>query len=431
MTRSNPHFLLVGNGPYTNRGCEAIVRGTVIILRRYFGAATLFTVGSFGERQQVLRQAASETDPLITHVPLLPPKWSYAGMYHQFGATFRCGWSVHKSHHLCLPKDPFSLALEVGGDNYSLEYGVPYRFLAMDRHLQRRQIPVVLWGASIGPFDSRPAFEDRILAHLHGLDGVFAREGLTFDYLRKNGLGTRAHHVADPAFVMPPTVPSKQRVGFPLPKDVVGINLSPLFGRFAGYTNSEHWVHCCAATVCRIANETCRDVLLVPHVASASPLNDDFGFLEKVAALATPGTTHTIFCSKASLSAAETKGLMAACCTVFAGARTHSTIGAMSVGVPTLTLAYSRKGIAIPFDVFGSEDYCIDSKNFEPEHVARRICRLIEESAVARSLLARAMPLMREKAYLAGKILTRTFDSNDGVLPVLPRPTGLPVQENR
>ncbi|MGH2713716.1 MAG: hypothetical protein ACRDSN_10900 [Pseudonocardiaceae bacterium] len=29
--------LLVGNGPYLNRGCEAMVRGTAVVLRAAFG----------------------------------------------------------------------------------------------------------------------------------------------------------------------------------------------------------------------------------------------------------------------------------------------------------------------------------------------------------------------------------------------------------
>lgn len=405
VTNSKRHFLLVGNGPYTNRGCEAIVRGTVMILRKYFGTGVSFTVASHGNREQVLLQAESETDSSITHVPLKPPKWSYAWAHLHLGVRFHSRWGVHKSQHLCLPRVPFITALEIGGDNYSLEYGEPHQFLAMDRFLQRSKTPVVLWGASIGPFDSRPDFEHLMLTHLQGLDGVFCRESSTFEYVRKDGLEVHAHQVADPAFVMPPVLPGEERIGFPLPKKVVGVNLSPLSGKFSGYNDLEEWAACCAATVRRIANETCSDVLLVPHVASVNPRNDDFQFLNRVAELARSGTTHMIYYSGADLSAAETKGLISMCCAVFVGARTHSTIAAMSTGIPTLTLAYSRKGRAIPFDVFGSEDYSIATQDFRPETVARRVCSLLDESDAVRALLGRVAPIMRERAYLAGKIL--------------------------
>ncbi len=38
----NPTFILAGNGPYDNRGCEAIVRGTVKILRHYYKDSFIF-----------------------------------------------------------------------------------------------------------------------------------------------------------------------------------------------------------------------------------------------------------------------------------------------------------------------------------------------------------------------------------------------------
>ena len=80
-----PHFLLVGNGPYANRGCEAIVRGTLGILRREFGPDIRATVASFQHKSLVDRQAANETDPAITHVALERSldRWSRRWWHYQ------------------------------------------------------------------------------------------------------------------------------------------------------------------------------------------------------------------------------------------------------------------------------------------------------------------------------------------------------------
>ena len=43
---SKPCFVLVGNGPVTNRGCQAIVLGTRLILQREFGDSD-FLLASF------------------------------------------------------------------------------------------------------------------------------------------------------------------------------------------------------------------------------------------------------------------------------------------------------------------------------------------------------------------------------------------------
>ena len=69
-TKDSQHFLLVGSGPYTNRGCEAIVRGTMAILHRQFGEDFRVTLASFETPDIVAAQAAHEIDPLITHVAL-------------------------------------------------------------------------------------------------------------------------------------------------------------------------------------------------------------------------------------------------------------------------------------------------------------------------------------------------------------------------
>lgn len=59
-----PRLLLVGNGPHSNRGCEAIVRGTMAILRKEYGGSFRVTLGTFDSVSAVAYQAAQETDPL-------------------------------------------------------------------------------------------------------------------------------------------------------------------------------------------------------------------------------------------------------------------------------------------------------------------------------------------------------------------------------
>ena len=66
-------FMLTGNGPVTNRGCEAIVLGTQKILEREFGAID-FLLASFAQDQQT-------TLPGNVHPVALDyqrPRWSSA-----------------------------------------------------------------------------------------------------------------------------------------------------------------------------------------------------------------------------------------------------------------------------------------------------------------------------------------------------------------
>ena len=52
MAEEHPLFILAGNGPYENRGCEAIVRGTTKILRRYYQNPEFISVSDFQNEDQ-------------------------------------------------------------------------------------------------------------------------------------------------------------------------------------------------------------------------------------------------------------------------------------------------------------------------------------------------------------------------------------------
>jgi len=60
-------FILAGNGPYDNRGCEAIVRGTVEILRQYFDMPEFLVVSNFQNSLQFQKQVLEEKDASIIH----------------------------------------------------------------------------------------------------------------------------------------------------------------------------------------------------------------------------------------------------------------------------------------------------------------------------------------------------------------------------
>ncbi len=56
--------------------------------------------------------------------------------------------------------------LSVGGDNYSLDYGVPKLFTGLDDIVLEKRKPLAIWGASVGPFDTMPDYERYMSRHL-------------------------------------------------------------------------------------------------------------------------------------------------------------------------------------------------------------------------------------------------------------------------
>ena len=267
-------FSFIGNGSYQNRGCEAIVRGTMEILRQEFGADIHAEAGVYDSDEIVARQNLNELDPAVHSFSItgVGPRFSRKWWASQANRRLGCSFSPQCWDLQSLLKTT-AVALEVGGDNYSLDYGKPEQFIEMDRFIQRRGIPVVLWGASVGPFEGDPKFASRMFAHLRGLTAIFVRETESLEYLRARGVVDNVHLVADPAFLMPPLEVAKDKLGFPLPENAIGINLSRLIAKYRqpqrasegpGPDKLDDWLGACVELVAAVANE-------LPATDSAGP----------------------------------------------------------------------------------------------------------------------------------------------------------------
>ena len=406
------HFLLVGNGPYLNRGCEAIVRGTLAILRKEFGDRFRVTVATFETPGVVGEQAARESDPLIRHVSLrrdAPPRWSSPWWTPLLAQTLPPDRSAYGM------LDPFcdsqTVGLQIGGDNFTLDYGLSTvkMFMDLDDHLKRRGVPVVLWGASVGPFEAEPAFAPGMFAHLRRLRAIMPRETDSCQYLREHGVADNLHRMSDPAFAMDAVEPPAERIGCAVPPGAIGLNLSPLMARYVTARDLEAWVHASADIVRSVVAATGRDVLLIPHVTWAK--SDDRAFLRRVLAACPAPACSKVLLADGDMPAAELKWIISRCA-VFAGARTHSTIAAISSGVPTLSLAYSRKARGLNQDVFGRQDYCVQPTEITPAGIAQRIANLLDQETAIREYLARALPPIRQMAFQAGALLRRLMEDS-------------------
>ena len=88
-------FLFVGNGPYRNRGCEAIVRGTMEILSGIWGKSITVRAGVMAQPATIVQQQAGEIDPRVTNFPVshvgtrLSKKWFMAQANKRLGTGFQ------------------------------------------------------------------------------------------------------------------------------------------------------------------------------------------------------------------------------------------------------------------------------------------------------------------------------------------------------
>lgn len=397
-----PSFVLAGNGPYLNRGCEAIVRGTVAIIHSIFGPSTFTALSFFSDRREFLAQAASEHDQDIAHHPIKPfagrfnPRRGYNRLRRMLG--IQDGKVYYGSNREIIRNA--DAVLSIGGDNYSLDYGFPRMFTIFDDYVLSLRKPLILWGASVGPFHTAPDYESYMREHLRSVTAIFARENVTMEYLDRIGVNTNVHLVADPAFLMEP----REIPGFDVEADAIGLNFSPLMAKFVTAGDMALWRRRVAEILTAVRKRFKNAIYLIPHVTVSG--NDDHLFMQE--ALDLLDDKSGVILVPDTLNAQATKWLIGKL-RVFAGARTHATIAAFSTGVPTLTFGYSIKAYGINRDFYGNDDYCLKADQCEAGAVVERLTDLFESHAQRRAELCERLGAVQARAMLNGAYLQRVL----------------------
>ncbi|MCE5338450.1 MAG: polysaccharide pyruvyl transferase family protein [Methanomicrobiaceae archaeon] len=415
MNDKRPLFILAGNGPYANRGCEAIVRGTTKILREHFGDPRFVCLSHFDSEDQYREQCQTETDPDIVHQAVnrlnrkkmmrkfwKPSTWIRLYQYYFNYAALKY-WTYENIHPYL---DEVKAVLSVGGDNYGIASRYPTIFTNLDDVVLEKKKTLVLWGASVGPFNAIPEFEISMAKHLKRVPGIFARESVTIEYLKSIDVINNVYPVADPAFLLDPIKPSNIEDKMPIEKEAIGLNLSPLMAEYVTGGDLNKWTQMAVNVVTEIIKKTGMPVYLIPHVTI--PGSNDYEFMQNTVSLMEDKFKKNCTIVPA-YSAAELKWIISQM-DVFAGARTHSTIAALSTGVPTLSLAYSIKALGINRDIFGDESYVLKASELNAITVTKKILSITENASTIQRQLDNKIPDMQNLALRAGEHLRKLID---------------------
>jgi len=395
---NGPHIVLGGNGAYANRGCEAIARSTVQLIRRELPTARFTMASQVGPQDQ-----PDEQLPAVTHITLpvrparLPPT---AGRLRRRLHALRNKAEVAARNASGVPARSRALRsvlstltdasaiLSVAGDAYRVGNGRRfYGQVAMDAEAIHLGVPVLVWPATLGPFPGGLA--RRFLArHFSRCDLVLCRDTESVELLSTMGVTSNVRLVADPAFCLDSEQPC-----IDLPADLrdhVGVNLAPLMAGPLRVPRDD-LVDRSARVVVSIRNRTDRPILLVPHeTGEQNPGNDEERFLLRVAEQAgILGCECSIV--PGSLRCWQLKwviGQLAA----FAAVKTHATIASFSSCIPTLTFYRGVKSLSIPRMVYGDDAHIIRPGDFTPDVVGPAMSNLVDNRDRLRAALHARMP---------------------------------------
>ncbi len=411
-------FYLAGQNNFGNRGCEALVRSTVSLLESSFDSIEVLTPAISKELDQ-----AQWPESSIHGLKFIPTFELPNRLLWWNRLASRVPWvkSLIRPNYE-LDRDVKSIiescdgVLMTGGDVISLEYGLASLFwwsILADKAASM-QVPVVLWAASVGPFSSDPVVENYMREHLRHYSAITVRETESLAYLQ--GLGIEnVTLVADPAFVLKPQPFDVSGIlPVELGTGILGFNVSPLIAKFRESDEDAKQLEQEVNNFIQdVLEKTSLSVLLVPHVdpLDGAAKNSDSVYMSKLLAQL-GGEGGRLKIAPATLNATQIKFLLSQC-RYFIGARTHATIGALSTGVPTISIAYSVKAKGLNKDLFDHTRYVLETPEVSRQTLWDSLETLQADEDAIRTLLAERIPLWRERAKGSVEVLQKVLAAKD------------------
>ena len=373
-----------------NHGCEAIVRGTCNILSGLH--ITLFSAVMEEEIKYEVDQAvAVESDWQEFLGGTKFNQFLAKIQYKLFKSTRQITLNRHENFFSKAQKNDFYLS--IGGDNYT--YQGTWELADYNKLLNKKGAKTVLWGCSIDEHLIPELVED-----LNQYQMIVARETLTYNALKKNGVSTKIRLCPDPAFQL-----EMAEVALPelmKNKSTVGINLSPLILK---YGNRDLILRNFERLFDYLLNNTVYNIALIPHVVVKN--NDDRVILKKF--YEQYQHTGRIYFVK-DQDCRKLKTYIASC-RFFIGARTHATIAAYSNEVPTVVAGYSMKAKGIAQDIFGTqENYVCPVQDFRSEsEMINSFVWLQQNEERIRAHYKKMMSEYKERAKLGAEYLKEIY----------------------
>lgn len=401
-------FFFAGHSTFGNRGCEALVRSTIGLIRERVPNARFVVPSQSADLDRRQWPQAEALGVEFVPAPAFPSsiKW-WNRAVRVLPALEQ---HIFPSHTLPAQLRDALCSCDAmimsGGDVISLDYGLAslYDWCGYVDNARKLGKPVLLWAASVGPFKRKPHVEAFMSKHLAGYTSITVRESATAAYLKGLGLNS-VELVADPAFTMTPEAFGHGSL-LPAGADgVLGFNVSPLIRGYRPTEESRRELDQeIIAFLRQVMDTTQLGVLLVPHVGPLDGGSDNSDHHYMAGLLRDAGLDAArVKLAPNTLNAAQLKHLISHC-RFFMGARTHATVAAFSTGVPTTSIAYSVKAKGINLDLFGHNDFVLDTPSVTRETLSQHLALLQRDEAAIKEFLARRIPEVRQQSQRAAEL---------------------------
>lgn len=352
------NILLIGIGGVHNFGCEAIIRGTVEILKHYYPDINI-TYASYNYNYDIRK--LSDLKIRIIDRTRSKKRWSIKNITKKILSLLN---RTNRYDNPQFVKD-FDALFSIGGDMYTLAQDGSFNYslpLFIEKCLKiNPNLKYILWGASVGPFTGNKEAESFYKKHLKKADLIVAREKNTIDYLNTIGINTNVVFGPDPAFFVPNIFLKKVKTN--VDRFEIGINLSPLSASYK-YGSRDKGIDAQLKTIKTLIQEFNANITLIPHVLASYLEDDDMRYLKSIKDKIPNNLKSYVTIIEEDNGFIGRKNILANLDCVIA-ARMHCAINAITCGVPTIFLSYSDKAKGMAKFVYGDQSMICGLEQFE------------------------------------------------------------------
>lgn len=349
------NVLLVGIGGVYNYGCEAIIRGTVNILHA-MDPNIKVSYASYNYKDDVKRL----TDCNVTIINRPKRKrWNIHNIIRKLLSFLQYEYIVPYDSLGWVQK--YDTLFSIGGDMYTLNSDGDFN-KSLPLFCERCAalgLKYVLWGASVGKFEKNPAALAFYKKHLLKVDLLVIREKISFEYLKSLCVQNPVILAPDPAYFVATEIRKEEKAV----KRVIGLNLSPLSALYE-YNNIEIAIERQAQAIIRLIEKMDVDIILLPHVISPDYYDNDLCYMRDIYEKLPQRYKIKVSLVDTDPSFIGLKYEIMKCDYVIA-ARMHCAVNALSMGVPSIFLAYSEKAKGMSEYIYNSRKPVIALSQFE------------------------------------------------------------------
>ncbi len=388
---------LYGIGGLYNFGCEAIVRGCcTYINRNYQNAEIIYYSSNYLYDSEVLQ----DIDITVKEIRVNPSIKFYKRAVNKVcrKAQIPFQYIINNYHQILREID---IVFFIGGDILTLpkfamqkkRYFYMNSMVEFGKKAVESGIPIVLYGASVGPFGTYPKAVKYYAENLKKYEKIICREFTTIKYLESIGV-YNTEFEPDPAFY----VNANQDYSSNVSPRFIGVNFSPLslvqiYGRY-----SEEMIGEFSRILTRIYDRYHDDILLIPHVISKDILDDDYRFQQALIRHLPKEYQNHIQMADHRGGFLKIKAQLPQC-KIVVSSRMHCAINALHENVPTIFLSYSAKSKGMCNFIYGDEKWVIDIKQIDELLLDKMDEMLQKQDEIREYLVKRINKIQEEKDF--------------------------------